>query len=40
MPNFSAEISVFFKPQEAQVCNQAVYCDISGTAPSLLHSPQ
>ncbi|NWY64746.1 HYDIN protein, partial [Erithacus rubecula] len=29
-PKCSAEISVFFKPQEAQVYNQAVYCDISG----------
>ncbi|XP_030812219.1 hydrocephalus-inducing protein homolog [Camarhynchus parvulus] len=29
-PNCSAEISVFFKPQETQVYNQAVYCGISG----------
>ncbi|KAL2300220.1 hypothetical protein Nmel_012186 [Mimus melanotis] len=29
-PSCSAEISVFFKPQEARVYNQAVYCDISG----------
>ncbi|KAI1235520.1 Hydrocephalus-inducing protein, partial [Lamprotornis superbus] len=29
-PKCSAEISVFFKPQEARVYNQAVYCDISG----------
>nr|XP_030138199.3 hydrocephalus-inducing protein homolog [Taeniopygia guttata]XP_030138200.3 hydrocephalus-inducing protein homolog [Taeniopygia guttata] len=29
-PNFWAEISVFFKPQEARVYEQAVYCDISG----------
>ncbi|NWV85221.1 HYDIN protein, partial [Dasyornis broadbenti] len=29
-PNCSAEISVLFKPQEARVYKQAVYCDISG----------
>ncbi|NXE96985.1 HYDIN protein, partial [Menura novaehollandiae] len=29
-PNCSAEISVFFKPREARVYRQAVYCDISG----------
>ncbi|NWS89933.1 HYDIN protein, partial [Toxostoma redivivum] len=29
-PSCSAEISVFFKPQEARVYNQAVYCNISG----------
>ncbi|XP_032925436.1 hydrocephalus-inducing protein homolog isoform X2 [Catharus ustulatus] len=29
-PHCSAEISVFFKPQEARVYKQAVYCDISG----------
>ncbi|XP_066183426.1 hydrocephalus-inducing protein homolog [Sylvia atricapilla] len=29
-PNCSAEIMVFFKPQEARVYEQAVYCDISG----------
>ncbi|KAI1235393.1 Hydrocephalus-inducing protein, partial [Lamprotornis superbus] len=29
-PNCSAEISVFFKPQEARLYKQAVYCDISG----------
>ncbi|XP_058702211.1 hydrocephalus-inducing protein homolog [Poecile atricapillus] len=29
-PNSSAEISVFFKPQEARVYKQTVYCDISG----------
>ncbi|KAM7040273.1 hydrocephalus-inducing protein homolog [Acridotheres tristis] len=29
-PKCSAEISVFFKPQEARLYQQAVYCDISG----------
>ncbi|NWV14183.1 HYDIN protein, partial [Ptilonorhynchus violaceus] len=29
-PNCSAEISVFFKPQQARVYKQAVYCDVSG----------
>ncbi|NXS60518.1 HYDIN protein, partial [Brachypteracias leptosomus] len=29
-PNSSAEISVIFKPQEARVYQQTVYCDISG----------
>ncbi|RLV97374.1 hypothetical protein DV515_00011824 [Chloebia gouldiae] len=29
-PNYWAEISVFFKPQEARVYERAVYCDISG----------
>ncbi|NWT91809.1 HYDIN protein, partial [Urocynchramus pylzowi] len=29
-PNCSAEISVFFKPQEARAYEQAVYCDVSG----------
>ncbi|NWV44296.1 HYDIN protein, partial [Grantiella picta] len=29
-PNCSAEITVFFKPQEDRVYKQAVYCDISG----------
>ncbi|NWI07715.1 HYDIN protein, partial [Tichodroma muraria] len=29
-PNCSAKISVFFKPREARVYKQAVYCDISG----------
>uniref|UniRef100_A0A8C5X688 HYDIN/VesB/CFA65-like Ig-like domain-containing protein n=1 Tax=Malurus cyaneus samueli TaxID=2593467 RepID=A0A8C5X688_9PASS len=29
-PNCSAEINVFFKPQEARVYQQMVYCDISG----------
>ncbi|NXB03450.1 HYDIN protein, partial [Cnemophilus loriae] len=29
-PNCSAEISVFFKPQEARVYEQTVYCEISG----------
>ncbi|NXQ53654.1 HYDIN protein, partial [Anthoscopus minutus] len=29
-PNSSAEISVFFKPQEARVYKRAAYCDISG----------
>ncbi|XP_064242899.1 hydrocephalus-inducing protein homolog isoform X1 [Passer domesticus] len=29
-PNCSAEVSVFFEPQEARVYKQAVYCDISG----------
>ncbi|NXB30092.1 HYDIN protein, partial [Eulacestoma nigropectus] len=29
-PNCSAEIDVFFKPREARVYKQAVYCDISG----------
>ncbi|XP_077642560.1 hydrocephalus-inducing protein homolog [Lonchura striata] len=29
-PNFWAEISVSFKPQEARAYEQAVYCDISG----------
>uniref|UniRef100_A0A8U8B5N0 HYDIN/VesB/CFA65-like Ig-like domain-containing protein n=1 Tax=Geospiza parvula TaxID=87175 RepID=A0A8U8B5N0_GEOPR len=30
LPNCSAEISVFFTPQAAQVYEQTVYCDISG----------
>ncbi|XP_009468798.1 PREDICTED: hydrocephalus-inducing protein homolog [Nipponia nippon] len=29
-PNSSAEINVIFKPQEARVYQQTVYCDISG----------
>ncbi|NXQ31301.1 HYDIN protein, partial [Alaudala cheleensis] len=29
-PNCSAEIRVFFKPQEGRVYEQAVYCDVSG----------
>ncbi|XP_071423974.1 hydrocephalus-inducing protein homolog [Pithys albifrons albifrons] len=29
-PNSSAEISVFFKPQEVQVYEKVAYCDISG----------
>ncbi|XP_032925482.1 hydrocephalus-inducing protein homolog isoform X2 [Catharus ustulatus] len=29
-PKCSTEISVFFKPQEARLYKQAVYCDISG----------
>ncbi|TRZ17353.1 hypothetical protein HGM15179_009768 [Zosterops borbonicus] len=29
-PNCSAEILVFFEPQEARVYEQALYCDISG----------
>ncbi|XP_010139255.1 PREDICTED: hydrocephalus-inducing protein-like, partial [Buceros rhinoceros silvestris] len=29
-PNCSAEIHVIFKPQEAGVCRQAFYCEISG----------
>ncbi|NWU39074.1 HYDIN protein, partial [Hylia prasina] len=29
-PNCSAEISVFFKPQQARVYEQAAYCNISG----------
>ncbi|XP_032556685.1 hydrocephalus-inducing protein homolog isoform X8 [Chiroxiphia lanceolata] len=29
-PNFSAEISVTFRPREARVYKHAVYCDISG----------
>ncbi|XP_066050989.1 hydrocephalus-inducing protein homolog [Chamaea fasciata] len=29
-PNCSAEIMVFFKPQDARVYEQAAYCDISG----------
>lgn len=33
MPNCSAEIMVLFGPQEAQVYERAVYCDISGAAP-------
>ncbi|NXY09427.1 HYDIN protein, partial [Pteruthius melanotis] len=35
-PNCSAEISVSFKPQEARVYKQAVYCDISGRENRLL----
>ncbi|NXO16488.1 HYDIN protein, partial [Oriolus oriolus] len=35
-PNCSAKISVFFKPQEARLYKQAVYCDISGRESRLL----
>ena len=30
-PNSTAEVNIVFKPQEAKLYQQTVYCDITGT---------
>ncbi|KTG34490.1 hypothetical protein cypCar_00005189, partial [Cyprinus carpio] len=35
-PNSTAEVNIIFKPQEARIYQQTVYCEITGTYSSIM----